>query len=105
MWATGHCWSMCWHIPHQGERCAHTQHWMWAIAARALTRRGGRERLVTDQEPTVDRARRILTGGYGPSVVLGDRKESGRSFNPNICRLCPRQRVAAVSEPQALFRG
>ncbi|WP_280351850.1 hypothetical protein [Nocardia abscessus] len=80
-------------FPHRCRRCGSEQNWVWAVEARALGRDGMVEAVATDQELPVHIARSVLTAAGHPDVaaLLGERRERGSSFNPNICAKCGHQ--------------
>ncbi|MGW0359208.1 hypothetical protein ACWDXV_33890 [Nocardia nova] len=101
-------------FPHRCDRCGHEQQWVWAVEARALGRYGMVEAVATDQELPVHIARSVLTAAGRPdaAALLGERRERGRSFNPNICANCGRQEcwhtfetvvVTAAHAPRAMI--
>ncbi|MFE2995717.1 hypothetical protein ACFXG4_11970 [Nocardia sp. NPDC059246] len=69
------------------------QNWVWAVEARALGRGGMVEAIAADQELPVDIARGVLTAAAHPeaAALLGQRRERGHGFNPNICGRCGHQ--------------
>ncbi|WP_429428526.1 hypothetical protein [Nocardia sp. GAS34] len=79
--------------PHVCARCGTRQQWVWAVEARALGRDGTVEAIATDQELPVHIARSVLTAAGRPdaATLLGQRRERGRSFNPNVCAHCGHQ--------------
>ncbi|MGV9638556.1 hypothetical protein ACWDO0_30660 [Nocardia rhamnosiphila] len=79
--------------PHVCRRCGVRQDWVWAVQARAIPRDGFREAFATDQEYPVQIARDLLIAAGYPdrAALLGQRRERGRSFNPNICGSCRHQ--------------
>lgn len=79
--------------PHLCRECGAMQTWVWAVAARARGRDGMTEAIATDQELPVDIARCVLTtaGRTEVAALLGQRRERGHGFNPNICGRCGHQ--------------
>ncbi|WP_327138927.1 hypothetical protein [Nocardia sp. NBC_01327] len=79
--------------PHLCRECGAMQNWVWAVEARALGRDGMVEAIATDQELPVEIARGVLTAADRPeeAALLGQRRDRGHGFNPNICGRCGHQ--------------